>query len=215
MLSIGKLAAGQAEYYLEQARGPTTRARAVGSGIEDYYLGGSEAPGDWMGDGARLLGLGGVIGEDALRRVLSREHPVNGSELGRSAAGRRVPGFDVTFSAPKSVSVLFGAGDDRMRGVIRAAHDRAVADAFGYLERHTATTRRGAGGVHSIPGRGLTAAVFRHQRPARGIRSCIRICWWPMSRSVRITDGRRSMGGACTPMARQPGISTRHGSVPS
>jgi hypothetical protein len=37
MLSIGKLAVGQADYYLEQARGRTTRARAVASGVEDYY----------------------------------------------------------------------------------------------------------------------------------------------------------------------------------
>jgi hypothetical protein len=43
MLSIGKLAAGQAEYYLEQAQGPVTRAQAVGTGVEDYYVGGGEA----------------------------------------------------------------------------------------------------------------------------------------------------------------------------
>src|SRR5689334_16301308 len=67
MLSIGKLAAGQAGYYLEQAHGPVTRAGAVSSGVEDYYLGGPEAAGDWMGGGAPLLGLRGTVGEDALR----------------------------------------------------------------------------------------------------------------------------------------------------
>jgi hypothetical protein len=91
MLSIGKLAAGQAEYYLEQARGPITRAQAVGTGVEDYYLGGGEAPGDWMGDGSPLLGLRGEVGDDALRRVLGGEHPASGSRwvVRRLASGCR------------------------------------------------------------------------------------------------------------------------------
>jgi conjugative relaxase-like TrwC/TraI family protein len=46
-----------------------------------------------------------------------------------------VPGFDLTFSAPKSVSVLFGIGDSELRGAIRDAHDRAVGEALAYLER--------------------------------------------------------------------------------
>ncbi len=90
---------------------------------------------------------------------------------GSCSGGRRrvgVPGFDLTFSAPKSVSVLFGVGDDRMRGAIQRAHDRAVADAFGYVERHAAVTRRGAGGVHAVPGRGLIAAAFRHRTSRAG-----------------------------------------------
>ena len=40
---------------------------------------------------------------------------------------RRVPGFDLTFSAPKSVSVLFGVGGDELRAAIQGAHDQAVA----------------------------------------------------------------------------------------
>src|SRR3954468_6156189 len=69
MLSIGKLGAGQAEYYLEQAHVPVTHAGAVGAGIEDYYLAGPEAPGRWLGGGSPLLGLSDTVGEDALRRV--------------------------------------------------------------------------------------------------------------------------------------------------
>jgi hypothetical protein len=45
MLSIGKLGAGQAEYYLEQARSPVSGVGAIASGIEDYYLSGQEPPG--------------------------------------------------------------------------------------------------------------------------------------------------------------------------
>src|SRR3954453_15441816 len=167
MLSIGKLAVGQAGYYLEQAQGSVTRAGALRSGVEDYYLGGAEAAGVWTGDGARALGLAGEVDATRLDRVLAGAHPATGDPLGRVVAGR-VPGFDLTFSAPKSVSVLFGIGDDDLRAAIRDAHDQAVADALGYVERHAGMTRRGRGGVHVIAGRGLVAAAFRHRTSRAG-----------------------------------------------
>jgi hypothetical protein len=80
VLSIGKLAVGQADYYLEQAQGSVTRAGSVASGVEDYYLSGAEAAGIWVGGGVRALGLGGTVDAlrvdrvlaGALRRVVSR-----------------------------------------------------------------------------------------------------------------------------------------------
>ena len=48
MLSIGKLAAGQARYYLDQAEGRVDVVESVGDGVEDYYVGGTEAGGRWM-----------------------------------------------------------------------------------------------------------------------------------------------------------------------
>ena len=167
MLSIGKIAVGHADYYLEQAHGPVTRTRAVTSGVDDYYLSGPEPAGEWIGDGAALLSLRGQVDGEELQRVLAGEHPANGVPLGRKASAR-VPGFDLTFSAPKSVSVLFGIGDHRVRAAIRAAHDRAVEDAFGYVERQAAVARRGAAGVHSIAGRGLIAAAFVHRTSRAG-----------------------------------------------
>src|SRR3954447_3707210 len=86
MLSIGKLAAGQAGYYLEQAQGSVTRAGALRSGVEDYYLGGAEAAGVWTGDGARVLGLAGEVDASGLDRVLGGEHPATGIALGRVVA---------------------------------------------------------------------------------------------------------------------------------
>jgi conjugative relaxase-like TrwC/TraI family protein len=167
MLSIGKLATGQADYYLEQAQGSVTRAGAVSSGVEDYYVGGHESAGEWIGGGAAMLRLRGEVDSDALHRVLAGGHPGRGLPLARCNTSR-VPGFDLTFSAPKSVSVLFGVGDASMRRAILASHDAAVADAFDYVERHAAVTRRGAGGVHRIAGRGLVAAAFRHRASRAG-----------------------------------------------
>lgn len=167
MLSIGKLAVGQADYYLEQAHGAVTRAGSVRSGVEDYYLGGREAPGAWIGSGTRPLGLHGKVDADRLDRVLAGEHPISGEPLGR-VVRQRVPAFDLTFSAPKSVSVLFGVGDDELRGVIRDAHDQAVAEALGYLEREAVATRRAAGGTNVIRGHGVIGAAFRHRTSRAG-----------------------------------------------
>jgi hypothetical protein len=56
VLSIGKLAAGQAKYYLDQAEGRIDVIESVGEGGEEYYVGGTEAPGVWLGGGARSSG---------------------------------------------------------------------------------------------------------------------------------------------------------------
>ena len=87
------------------------------------------------------------------------------SELRRSGS---VAGFDVTFSAPKSASVLFGIGDAAMQATIREAHQRAVASAFAYFDDAVSVARRGAGGLRKIEGRGLTAASFLHRTSRAG-----------------------------------------------
>ena len=120
MLSLSKLGTGQQGYYLEQARDSIPHARAVSSGVEDYYLSGPEDPGIWVGAGASALGLGGTVQADPLDRVLAGEHPVSGEPLGRVLRDRR-PGFDLTFSAPKSVE--------------RAVRDRRRRAALGHSRR--------------------------------------------------------------------------------
>ena len=167
MLSIGKLAAGQADYYLDQAAGRVSRAGSVGSGVEDYYVVGQEAPGYWLGAGAGRLGLAGAVDRDALTRVLAGAHPSSGNEIVADHP-RRVPGFDLTFSAPKSVSLLFGLGDEALRRTIRSEHEAAVAEALGYMERVAARGRRGRGGKVLIEGDGFVAAAFRHRTSRAG-----------------------------------------------
>src|SRR4051794_18846987 len=167
MLSIGKLARGQADYYLEQAKGRVDHATSVESGAEDYYLGGPEAKGYWLGSIAAELDLSRTVSDDGFQLALAGAHPSTGAVL-TSGGPNRVPGFDLTFSAPKSVSVLFGVGDERMQGAIRAAHDRAVEDALGYLERSAAKGRRGHDGLVTINGSGVLAAAFRHRTSRAG-----------------------------------------------
>ena len=97
VLSVWKLGHGQEAYYLD----------AVAAGVEDYYLGG-EAPGRWIASGGAALGLAGEVDADHLHVVLSGCDPRTGTLLGQP---HTVPGFDLTFRAPKSVSVLFGLGE--------------------------------------------------------------------------------------------------------
>jgi conjugative relaxase-like TrwC/TraI family protein len=165
MVSVGKLKAGQARYYLDQAQSHPSAAGAVASGAEDYYIGGPEAAGEWFGRGTAALGLRGTVDAEDLQRLLAGQDPHSGSQLKREGA---VAAFDVTFSAPKSVSVLFGIGDADMPAAIRAAHQRAVRDAFGYFEDVAAVARRGAGGAKKISGNGLTAAAFLHRTSRAG-----------------------------------------------
>ena len=73
-------------------------------------------------------------------------------------------GFDATFSAPKSVSLLFALGDRQLRAEVRAAHVTAVEDAgLAYLEDHAAFTRRGRNGVMVTDTDGLVIARFEHR----------------------------------------------------
>jgi conjugative relaxase-like TrwC/TraI family protein len=96
VLSIGKLATGQANYYLQQVERRIDRVTSVATGVEDYYLSEGEAAGEWIGTGPMALALGGTVDGDLLHRVLGGEHPATGERL-RSSSGTRVPGFDLTF----------------------------------------------------------------------------------------------------------------------
>jgi conjugative relaxase-like TrwC/TraI family protein len=134
------------------------------------YLTANEAEpvGVWLGQQARALGLTRDVTVDQLTALLSGRDPISGTPLGTPLGDRRlgdggvvraVAGFDATFSAPKSLSVLWAlSGDDRFS----ACHDVAVAAAADYLERIGATTRIRSNGSRLHPDTlGLTMAAFR------------------------------------------------------
>ena len=81
---------------------------------------------------------------------------------------RKIAGFDLTFSAPKSVSVMWALGDPGVHLAVRDAHERAVDAALEYLEREATFTRRGHGGLEVIETNGLIAAGFRHRTSRNG-----------------------------------------------
>jgi conjugative relaxase-like TrwC/TraI family protein len=154
VLNIGKLAAGQQRYYLDLAR------------VEDYYTGRGEAPGRWFGALAPDLGLESVVEPADLTALLEHRNPATGEKLNQA----RMPGFDLTFRAPKSVSILYGLGEaGTVTGEVVAAHEAAVDAAIGYLERSVCRTRRFIDReITPVEGDGFIAAGFRHQTSRAG-----------------------------------------------
>jgi len=141
---------------------------AVAQGVDEYYRGVGEAPGWWAGTAAAFeLGLDGEVNADDLIAVWSGLDPRNGEQLG-PFTNRKVRGFDLCWRAPKSVSLLFAFGSPEVSKVVRDAHDRAVAAAFGYLEANAAATRKGHGGLQSEPVDGFVASMFRHRTSRTG-----------------------------------------------
>src|SRR3954453_1262019 len=94
VLSIGKLAAGQAKYYLDQAEARVDVAQSVGDGIEDYYVTPREARGQGVRAAAREFALSGAVAPGALRNVLAGLDPRDGGPLRHSSSPARVAGFD-------------------------------------------------------------------------------------------------------------------------
>lgn len=124
---------------------------------DNYYLESGQASSQYYGNGSDSLGLGQQpVTNEQLTELLNGELP-NGDQVGRE--GEHRPGWDVTFSAPKSVSVQGLVGkDDR----ILQAHDAAVKTALDHYESHLVTRIRTNGEVHKEITGSMVAATFRH-----------------------------------------------------
>jgi conjugative relaxase-like TrwC/TraI family protein len=159
MLSIGKMGAGQEGYYLGK----------VAEGAEDYYSGEGEAEGYWLGDAAEELGLQGKVDPVQLVGMLTGTNPASGEPLGlRHVEGGAVPGFDLTFSAPKSVSLAWALGGHPVAAEVKAAHAEAVRAGIDYLQDVACWTRRGDGGHIFSKGNRILAAGYLHRSSRAG-----------------------------------------------
>lgn len=161
MLSSSKIGTSSWRYY----------SNSVAKGACEYYAGDGEAPGRWHGRGLSELGLeaGSLVSEQQLEALFARAiHPSTGEALGQRWRADGVTGFDLTFSAPKSVSVLWALGNPGLRLDIDAAHRAAVAAGLGYLDGHAALSRRGTDGAEQVGTAGLVAALFGHRTSRDG-----------------------------------------------
>jgi conjugative relaxase-like TrwC/TraI family protein len=173
VMALWKLRVGVEAYYLSQ----------VASGLDEYYTGAGEAPGNWMGGGVAGHGLAGEVSPADLRAVLAGLAPntavtPNGAQL--ATHPRRVPGFDLTFSVPKSVSVLYALGDPLVQQAVTDACEAALVDALGWLEREACFVRRGTNkaenkvawganwGTRRMIANGFVAASFPHRTSRAG-----------------------------------------------
>ncbi|MGO9976058.1 MAG: MobF family relaxase [Solirubrobacteraceae bacterium] len=170
MLSIGKVGMSDAQqmYYEQQ----------VAAGREDYYAGQGEAPGRWTGSGAQGLGLSGELDAEQLKAMMDGTNAKTGERLANRTGHCTTAAIDMTFSAPKSVSVLFAVGDEQLSRALVAAHEEAVDAAVEYMEGGACKVRRGHNGTaaeraagdprgweraRSEPADGFVAAAYRHR----------------------------------------------------
>lgn len=167
-MSMHKLTAGDGYAY------PTRHVAAGDAGLEPgaslttYYEQTGNPAGRWygeglagLGDGARRLHPGDIVTEAAMTAVFrDGVDPLTDDPLGRPHSrfddGKRqaVVGFDLTFTAPKSVSVLWALADD--------AHRTALASSLEFVEQRVIRTRIGEAGRHQVRTRGMVAAAFDH-----------------------------------------------------
>jgi TrwC relaxase len=93
-------------YYAGLARDQLHRD-GTARGPVAYSLDPGEPPGGWWGSGRAAVGLDGEVLPEELQALLEGRHPATGDRLGRRFGDRSARGFDATFSATKSVSVLW------------------------------------------------------------------------------------------------------------
>ena len=144
----------------------------------DYYLGPTseavQAPGRWHTDQATLERLGivsdGTVDGRHFVALMEGRHPGTGDWLRpEGAGGGRGGGIDATFSAPKSVSVVWAIGDPWQREQIEEAHGRAVARALAHVRERVPVVRRRYGGeVVEELAKDVLAVEYRHTT-ARGV----------------------------------------------
>jgi len=147
--------------------GPGARQPDVESGragTEPTAPDATRGKGQWFGRGAEALGLQGHVDPQVLNAMIRGELP-NGDVLGTrpdKASGERqhTGGWDLTFSAPKSLSILAEITGSRE---LFKAHNDAVKEAVTWLEEEAATIRRTGwlGKKTELTGN-LVVAMFQH-----------------------------------------------------
>jgi conjugative relaxase-like TrwC/TraI family protein len=105
---------------------------------------------------------------EAHRERAAEEWAEQEANIRRGGERSAVTAFDLTFSPPKSVSVLWAAADAVGREAIWRAHREGVEAALGYVEREAAWSRVGYNGVRQVDTTGFVVASFDHRMSRRG-----------------------------------------------
>jgi conjugative relaxase-like TrwC/TraI family protein len=125
---------------------------------DNYYLKEDKVSAKFIGRGAQNLGLTTQkVTSENIESLLSGKLP-NGQQIGHQDKHRS--GWDVTFSAPKSVSIVALVNNDKR---VSFAHDEAVKTALSHYEQHLTTRQRNNGNIEKYITKSLVAATFQHQ----------------------------------------------------
>ncbi|MEB3035143.1 MobF family relaxase [[Mycobacterium] nativiensis] len=179
MLTLSRLSRSSIAYYektANEAKQAAMDRQAAGGGLGEYYTEGDTRVPTWIVTGdasqvAELTGLtdaqvaGGFADGDQVSAWLDDGIAPNGA-TGRAFTTGSVHGFDLTFAAPKSVSLVRALSTDLNEKVVAEAHMRAVKAAMDYLHQHAGYTRvhnplTGNKDLQRLPG--LTAIAYQHE----------------------------------------------------
>jgi len=134
----------------------------LGHEQEAYYFDGIWHQGRWVGGAAADLGLSGEVRREEFQHLLQGFSPDGQRALVQNAKSNdRDAAWDLTFSAPKSVSVLWSMSSQEVRREIEAAHREAVEKTLATIETTAGRSRRGKGGAIKEPA-ALVFATFFH-----------------------------------------------------
>jgi len=149
-------AAGAARYFKESLQ------------VADYYSQGQQTSGYWGGLAAERLGLSGHVQSEQFIRLLHNQHPDTGEKLTARHDEDRRPGYDLTFSVPKSFSVyLAETQDPEMRAIVHAAIHETMQEMEGEMKTRV---RKGGSDTDRLTGN-MVWAAFAHDtsRPVDGV----------------------------------------------
>lgn len=157
-----KSAAGAVRYFQEElSRG-------------DYYTEKGNLAGVWHGKAAEYLGLSGGVTPEQFTSLANNLHQETGEQITARMKANRRAGYDFTFSAPKSVSVLYeylaASGKTAEAGKLLDVFRDAVREAMGEVEENMQARVRGGGKDEDRITGNLAWAEFVHfqSRPVEG-----------------------------------------------
>jgi conjugative relaxase-like TrwC/TraI family protein len=181
-VSMSRLTAAAGLKYLLKTTMQADLIRPV-TDATSYYAKAGTPQGRWLGQGLEGIDrqqLHPVTSADAKAVFSLAQHPDTQAILGRphsqvtvsSRNGEQqrhaVAGFDLTFSVPKSVSVLWALADKDVRLQVLDAHHQAVSTVLAWLEEEVIHTRTGRNGVAHVGTKGAIAAAFDHWESRAG-----------------------------------------------
>lgn len=181
-VSISKMSI---DYYLSTAAGGDGAHLGNAKDLTSYYTESGDPAGTWFGSGLASTGMteGQQVESWAAKKLYQDMiDPYTNKQLGRppikeqkapdgaktpkgeQAKSTRKPvhGFDLTFSAPKSVSALWAVADPELQGRIHQAHKDAIAETLAWAEKNVVQTRAGHGGVAHVATNGIVGSLFDH-----------------------------------------------------
>jgi conjugative relaxase-like TrwC/TraI family protein len=134
----------------------------------DYYSEGQEIAGLWGGKAAERLGLSGQVDQESYFALCDNLDPKTGEKLTPRQKANRRAGYDFTFSAPKSVSVMYElSGDERILSAFRDAARDTMED----IEAEMKTRERKGGKDEDRVTGNMAWSEFIHftSRPVDGV----------------------------------------------